>query len=319
MHWPHPIRSHSSCFSCWKARRNHLMAFNLHVLRVRPHNKILPSRVWWSLQNRDMTRSTVEHFDWWWLCCLIIWGSVAPLSPKGLGNGSDGSWYLVQDLTKCILYCRLESRNRLREDHWRGAESGTMQFVRFCKATTPANSELIPRMNKRSGQYIGRNTPAQPLDVWSVWRDSDEVGNKYVWCVQLCRKLSEPHGRCQLQLSMQSLRRRAVGRLSHWILWLVVCQLNGCSDWRCASESPLCVGGEEYCVRFYGHFVSGDHLNLVASILPHSEAPTGQGWSKRRFYRSWMQKMTATKPCNRCTLVTRRPLPSFTSLQLNCG
>ena len=26
----------------------------------------------------------------------------------------------------------------------------------------------------------GRNTPAQPLDVWSVWRDSDEVGNKYV-------------------------------------------------------------------------------------------------------------------------------------------
>ena len=29
------------------------------------------------------------------------------------------------------------------------------------------------------------------MDVWSVWRDSDEVGNKSVWCVQLRRKLSE--------------------------------------------------------------------------------------------------------------------------------
>ena len=47
-----------------------------------------------------------------------------------------------------------------------------------------------------------------------------------------------------------NLRRRAVGCLSHWILLLVVCQLNGRSDWRCASESARCVGGTEFCVRF---------------------------------------------------------------------
>ena len=56
--------------------------------------------------------------------------------------------------------------------------------------------------------------------------------------------------RCRLRMSIRSLRRRAVRRLSHWILWLVVCQLNGRSDWRCASESVQCVGGAEYCVRF---------------------------------------------------------------------
>ena len=78
------------------------------------------------------------------------------------------------------------------------------------------------------------------VDIWSVWGDSDEVRNKYVWRVQL----SEPRGRCRLRLSMRSLRRRAVGRLSHWILWLVVCQLNGRSDWRCASKSAWCVGGQ---------------------------------------------------------------------------
>ena len=36
----------------------------------------------------------------------------------------------------------------------------------------------------------------------------------------------------------------------HWILWLVVCQLNGGSDWWRASESARCVGGAEYRVRF---------------------------------------------------------------------
>ena len=69
----------------------------------------------------------------------------------------------------------------------------------------------------------GRNTPAQPLDVWSVWRDSDEVGNKSVWCVRLRWKLSVQRGRCLLRFSTQRLRRLAVGRLSHWILWLAVC------------------------------------------------------------------------------------------------
>ena len=71
------------------------------------------------------------------------------------------------------------------------------------------------------GYFKGGNTPAQPLDVWSIWRVSDEVANKYVWCVQLRRKLSELRGRCLLRLNMRSLRRRAVGRLSHWILYCV--------------------------------------------------------------------------------------------------
>ena len=43
------------------------------------------------------------------------------------------------------------------------------------------------------GKGKGRNTLAQPLDVWSVWGDSDDVGNKYVWCVQLCWKLEVWH------------------------------------------------------------------------------------------------------------------------------
>ena len=94
----------------------------------------------------------------------------------------------------------------------------------------------------------GRNTPAQLLDVWSG--DSDEFGNKSVQCVQLRWKLLEPRGRCLLWFNMWSLRRLAAGRLSHWILWLVVCHLYNHSDWRCASESAQCVGGAEHCVRF---------------------------------------------------------------------
>ena len=31
---------------------------------------------------------------------------------------------------------------------------------------------------------------------------------------------------------------------------LIVCQLNGTSDWWCASETAQCVRGMEYCVRF---------------------------------------------------------------------
>ena len=63
----------------------------------------------------------------------------------------------------------------------------------------------------------GRSTLVQP------WTDWDEVGNKYVWCVQLHWKLSELCGRCLLRFNMWSLRRLAVGRLSHWIPWLAVC------------------------------------------------------------------------------------------------
>ena len=63
----------------------------------------------------------------------------------------------------------------------------------------------------------GRNTPAQLSDVWSVWGDSDEVGNKYVWCVTLRWKLWEPRGRCRLRFSIQTLRRVAVGHLDSLI------------------------------------------------------------------------------------------------------
>ena len=52
----------------------------------------------------------------------------------------------------------------------------------------------------------GRNTPVQLLDVCSVLRVSDEVGNKYVWCVQLRRKLSEhAKSECAYWFSMHSI------------------------------------------------------------------------------------------------------------------
>lgn len=38
--------------------------------------------------------------------------------------------------------CRLESRNMLKEDHWRGAESGRKEFIGVYKAATPTNSEF---------------------------------------------------------------------------------------------------------------------------------------------------------------------------------
>ena len=114
-------------------------------------------------------------------------------------------------------------------DCWRGVP------IRRGWLLTPAPCSSVSRVK------AGTHRPNR----WRLKRlgDSDEVGNKYVWHVQLRRKLLEPHGRCRLRLSMRSLRRRAVGRLSHWILWLVVCQLNGRSDWRCASKSGRCAGG----------------------------------------------------------------------------
>ena len=65
----------------------------------------------------------------------------------------------------------------------------------------------------------GRNTLAQPLEVWGVWGDLDDVGNKYVQCVQLRWKRSEPRGCWLLQFSLRSMRRLAVGHLSHWIIY----------------------------------------------------------------------------------------------------
>ena len=100
----------------------------------------------------------------------------------------------------------------------------------------------------------GRNTPAQPLDAWSIWRVSDEVGNKYVWCVvQLRWKLSEPRRSCLLRLNMWSLRRRAVG-------WAI-----GFSDWLCANESAQCVGGLEYCVCTATHSIPSFPIFMLCS------------------------------------------------------
>ena len=111
----------------------------------------------------------------------------------------------------------------------------------------------------------GRNTLAQLLDVWSLWGYVDKVRNKSVWCVQLRWKLLEPPGRCLLQFNMRSLRRLAVGHLSHWILWLVVCYLYDHSDWRCASESTEFVGGAEYCVHFVFLCTPFHHLLVSCS------------------------------------------------------
>ena len=58
---------------------------------------------------------------------------------------------------------------------------------------------------------------------WSVWRDSDEIWNKSVRCVQLRWKLSEPLGSCLIRFNMPILRKGAVGLLSCWIPWLAVC------------------------------------------------------------------------------------------------
>ena len=93
----------------------------------------------------------------------------------------------------------------------------------MCYDNLALTKVTLTGQNKPNYQTLGRNTPAQPLDIWSVWGDSDEVGNKYVWCVQLRWKLSQLLGRCLLRFSMQSLRRWAVRRLSYWILWLAVC------------------------------------------------------------------------------------------------
>ena len=90
----------------------------------------------------------------------------------------------------------------------------------------------------------GRKPQAQPLDVWSIWGDWDEVRTN-LFGVFSCVGSSQSHAD-----NMQSLRRLAVDCLSHWIFWLAVCQQYDHSDRRCASESAQCVGGAEYCVRF---------------------------------------------------------------------
>ena len=69
--------------------------------------------------------------------------------------------------------------------------------------------------------------------------------------VQVRRKLSELRGRCLLRFSMRSLRRWAVGRVSHWILWLVVCQLNGrCGGVR-ANQRDVWEGWNTVCALVF--------------------------------------------------------------------
>ena len=77
--------------------------------------------------------------------------------------------------------------------------------------------------------FEGRNTPAQPLDVWSVWRDL--VRNKYVRCVQLCWKLGEVLRRCLLQFNMLSLTRLAVGCLESLDSLIGAVLGNQCGVW----------------------------------------------------------------------------------------
>ena len=55
-----------------------------------------------------------------------------------------GSGALFNILLNSSLKCRLESRNRLKEDLWRGAESGTNEFIGFYKSATPTNNKSGP-------------------------------------------------------------------------------------------------------------------------------------------------------------------------------
>ena len=113
------------------------------------------------------------------------------------------------------------------------------------------------------------NTPGLLLAVWSVWGDSDEVDSKSVRCVQLHWKLLEPCGQHLLRFNMRSLRRLAIGRQGHWILWLAVCSLYDHSDWLCASESVQCVGGVEFCVCFVFLCTLFHHVLFSFSLLEY--------------------------------------------------
>ena len=81
------------------------------------------------------------------------------------------------------------------------------------------NFNLVSKYHKTLNS--GTHRPNR-VDVWSFWGNSDEFRNKSVRCVQLRWKLLEPYRCCLLWFNMRSLRRLAVGRLSHWILWLCV-------------------------------------------------------------------------------------------------
>ena len=78
----------------------------------------------------------------------------------------------------------------------------------------------------------GRNAPAQPLDIWSVWGGSYEVGNISARCVQLRRKLSEP---CGAVCSDWTYEVWGGGLLDVWAIEF--------SDWLCASCMTILIGG----------------------------------------------------------------------------
>ena len=89
------------------------------------------------------------------------------------------------------------------------------------------------------GKAKGRNTQAQPLDIWSIWRDQDQVGNNMFGAFSGVERFQT--------------RVDVVGFDSTcevWGGWLSDVWAIGFSDWRCASESARCVGGAEYCVCF---------------------------------------------------------------------
>ena len=114
--------------------------------------------------------------------------------------------------------------------------------------------------------FTGRNTLAKKLDIWNIWGDSDEFGNKSVHCVQLCRKLLEPRGWCLVRFNLQSLRGLAV-----WGLDAI-----GYSDWLCASCSKTflfsgvlanqCNVWEGRKRRWWTNHLNGDGAELQTNV-----------------------------------------------------
>ena len=100
---------------------------------------------------------------------------------------------------------------------------------------------------------------------WPTWTSYafGETRTRSETNMLVCSAVSEAFG-AALTLSAPTeyakSRGRAVGRLSHWILWLVVCH----SDWRRISKSAQCVGGAEYCAVMFCS--PGDETRIVMSV-----------------------------------------------------
>ena len=126
-----------------------------------------------------------EHI---WTCWLWIVSTShqkhLDLSPRAQ---LEISWLLLENL---IILCwfLLEKLSR------------ALLHVQWCRVYTSGN---FPGHKYPVASHLGRNTPAQTLDVWNVWRDSDEFGTP-----------SDT---------------------------LIGCLFSDHFDWRCASESARCV------------------------------------------------------------------------------